>query len=91
MKIWKAGLVTGACAAACAAPLAFAPLAAGLTFASAGLLGCLTDVGGLAALALVAGGGVWFWQRRSAAKRQCACSPDGGCNTATSCDIPSAT
>ena len=89
MKLWKAGLATGACAAACAAPLAFAPLAAGLTFASAGLA-CLGEVG-VAAVGLAIGGGLWFWHRHSTAKKQCACSPDGGCSARTSCDIPSAT
>lgn len=89
MKLWKIGLTTGACAVACAAPLAFAPLAAGLTFAGAGLA-CVGEIG-VAALVLLIAVGLWFWYRHSTAKKHFACSPDGGCSTGPSCDVPSTT
>ncbi len=85
MRFLKTGLVVGACAAACAAPMVLAPLIAGVTIAgaSAAFAGEL----GFAALLLTGGGVFYIWQRRKAAKAQCLCPPDGGCNTGPSCDV----
>ena len=85
MRFWKTGLVVGGCAVACSAPMVMAPLVVGVTIASAGV--AFTEELGTAALLLAIGGGVYIWQRRKAAKSQCACPADGGCNTGQSCGV----
>ena len=85
MRFWKTSLVVGACAGACAAPMMLAQLVAGVTIAGAGA--AFTGELGIAALILACGGVVYLWQRRKAAKAQCACPADGGCNTRQSCVV----
>lgn len=89
MRYWKEGLVFGACAAACAAPLLFGTAAAGLGAAGLGFL-AWGEVGMLAAVAAV-GVGLFLWRRTRRgrfARTGAACGCDTRCSTDNACDLP---
>lgn len=95
MRYWKQGIVVGACAVACTAPLLFGTAAAGLGAAGLGLLGW-GEVGMAAALAAVGGGFlVWrSWRTPShadLAAAACGCAATAGCSTGSACDVPETT
>lgn len=91
MRFWKTGLVVGACAACCAAPLllgsAMAAIGvAGLSFAEWGER--------WVAASLVGAGVLWLmWRRirpfrRGAGSTGCGCGPNTCGPTGESCDVP---
>lgn len=87
MKTGKTAMLTLAgCAAACAGIAVVPTLLAGA--ALGGVL--MSGEVGLALAVLAAGlGGWYFLSRRETKAKSCACAPDGGCNSGTSCDLPS--
>lgn len=90
------GLLVAACAICCA-PLIATPVVALIAAGGAGL--ALIGQVGLA-LAIIAGAGAYIWAQRgkqAAAQKAiatdaagCGCSPDNGCNTGNTCDLPPA-
>lgn len=91
MRYGKRALVVGTCAAACAAPLLFGTAAA-VGAAGLGFLGW-SEVG-LAAVLVAAGAGFLLGQRfklvrPAALNTGCGCAPSAGCNTGSTCDLPS--
>lgn len=94
MDYWKEGLLFGACAAACAAPVLFGSALVGLGAASIGGLGW----GGVGmAAALVAVGAGFFLSQRFrpaplvSAGAPCGCALIAGCSTGSTCDVPGST
>ena len=92
MRYWKEGLLFGACAAACAAPLIFGSAAVGLGAAGLGFL-AWGEIGMAAVLFLAVAGFFLLWRQFKAAgpvpaDAGCGCAPASGCRTGSACDVP---
>ena len=93
MLYWKQGLLFGACAVVCTAPLFFGSAAIGLGAAGLGFLGW-GEMGTAAALVAVAAG-FFVWRRFKpvelvSADVGCGCAPTSGC-TGSACEVPATT
>lgn len=94
MRYWKEGILFGACAVACAAPLLFGSAAIGLGTVGLGFLGW-GEIGMATALVAVAAG--FFVRRRfkpvalNPAGVGCGCAPTSGCHASNACEVPTST
>ena len=89
MRYWKEGLLFGACALACAAPLLFGSAAVGLGVAGLGFLGLSER--GMAAVIVAVGTGLFLWLKFKPAPLAvgagCGCARTAECNTGDARDI----